>query len=81
VIAALGWLATLVFAGSYLCRTGEGLRRVQMLGAVLWIAYGLLVGAAPVVAANALLLMTAAWTWRSPRPGAGAGSLTRPGGP
>jgi hypothetical protein len=38
------------------------LRRVQMTGALMWIAYGLLIDAAPVVAANLLVLAAAAWT-------------------
>jgi hypothetical protein len=35
-----------------------------MVGAALWIGYGLLVQAAPVVTANALVLGAAAWASR-----------------
>jgi uncharacterized protein with PQ loop repeat len=38
------------------------LRAVQMIGAVLWIVYGFLIGAIPVIAANALVFTAAAWT-------------------
>jgi len=38
------------------------LRLVQMLGAALWIAYGVWIGAMPVVVANALVAAAALWT-------------------
>jgi hypothetical protein len=61
---SLGWLATGVFAGSYLCARPESVRRVQMGGAVLWVAYGLFIQALPVVAANVLVLSAASWAAR-----------------
>lgn len=61
MIEYLGWMATGVFVGSYLCTRAEALKRVQMLGALMWIAYGLLIGAVPVVAANALVFTAAGW--------------------
>ena len=64
----LGWAATAVFVGSYFCARPEQMRRVQMAGAVMWVLYGLLIGAAPVVAANLLVLGAAAWTTRRRRP-------------
>ena len=57
----LGWVATAIFVGSYFLRPAA-LRAVQMAGAVLWIVYGILIGAMPVIAANALVLTAAAWT-------------------
>jgi hypothetical protein len=61
----VGWIATAVFTASYLCRRSEWLRRMQMLGALLWIGYGLLSHARPVVVANLLVLTAAATTtWR-----------------
>ena len=51
----LGWVATLVFALSYAARDPATLRRVQAFAALLWIGYGLAVGARPVVAANAIV--------------------------
>ncbi len=62
----LGWTATTVFVSSYFYGGGAGLRRTQMAGAMLWIAYGLLMRAAPVVVANLLVLGAAAWTARRP---------------
>lgn len=62
VTDALGWVATGVFAGSYLCARPATLRRVQAFGALVWVAYGLLVHALPVVVANLLVLSAAIWT-------------------
>jgi hypothetical protein len=63
MVEYLGWLATAVFVGSYFCAPAM-LTRVQMLGALLWAVYGVLIGAVPVVAANLLVLGAAAWTLR-----------------
>jgi hypothetical protein len=41
-----------VFVGSYFFRRGAALRGIQMLGSALWIVYGLLIAAKPVIAAN-----------------------------
>lgn len=57
----LGWLATAVFVGSYLCKRSDALKRVQMIGALMWVVYGLLISATPVVAANLLVLAAAGW--------------------
>jgi hypothetical protein len=62
MIDALGWAATVVFVASYFSRRVEVLRAVQMVGAVMWVIYGLFMQAPPVVAANVLVLSAAAWT-------------------
>lgn len=59
---SLGWVATGVFVGSYFFRRSAALRAIQMCGAALWILYGLLIHATPVIAANVLVLVAAAWT-------------------
>jgi hypothetical protein len=51
----LGWTATAVFASSYLTHSSVALRRVQALAAILWIAYGVLIHAAPVIVANVVV--------------------------
>ena len=61
MIEYLGWAATAVFVGSYLCARSETLKRVQMAGALMWVGYGLLIGATPVVAANLLVFAAAGW--------------------
>ena len=63
----LGWAATFVFVSSYFCGRPSVLRRTQMAGALIWIVYGVLMKAYPVVVANALVLGAAAWTGRSAR--------------
>jgi hypothetical protein len=58
----LGWVATAVFVGSYFFKRPALLRAAQMAGAALWIVYGALIGALPVVVANGLVFAAAAWT-------------------
>jgi hypothetical protein len=62
VTQILGWVATAVFVGSYFFSRPAALRAVQMVGASLWIVYGFLIEATPVIAANALVFAAAAWT-------------------
>jgi hypothetical protein len=62
VIEYLGWTATAVFVGSYFCAKPAALKRFQMVGALMWVTYGLLIGASPVVVANLLVFGAAAWT-------------------
>ncbi len=61
-IECLGWAATCVFVASYFFAKPSRLRAIQMLGALLWIAYGVLIGALPVIIANLLVFAAAAWT-------------------
>jgi hypothetical protein len=58
----LGWAATVVFVGSYFATSPDAIRRIQMVGAVMWMAYAVLNHAAPVFVANLLVLCAAAWT-------------------
>jgi hypothetical protein len=58
----LGWAATAVFVGSYFCTRADALKRVQMIAALMWVAYGILIKASPVIAANLLVFGAAGWT-------------------
>jgi Bacterial inner membrane protein len=58
----LGWGATAIFVGSYFCLRPSMLRGIQMVGAALWIVYGVLINASPVIVANVLVFSAAAWT-------------------
>jgi hypothetical protein len=58
----LGWIATAVFVSSYFFKRPAWLRAAQMAGATLWIVYGVMISAVPVVVANALVFAAAAWT-------------------
>jgi hypothetical protein len=65
-IEFLGWSATAVFVASYFFRRPSHLRGAQMIGALLWLAYGLMIHASPVIFANILVFAAAAWTaWRA----------------
>jgi hypothetical protein len=64
----IGWVASAVFAGSYLCKDQNALRRVQAAAAVLWLIYGVVIHALPIIAANALVAVVALWSTFIPRP-------------
>ncbi len=61
-IEILGWTATAVFVASYFFARPSRLRAVQMFGALLWVTYGVLINASPVIVANILVFAAAAWT-------------------
>jgi hypothetical protein len=69
---AIGWLATAVFVSSYFFGEAGAVRRVQMIGAGLWMAYGVATAAMPVVVANALVLGAAAFAPRATGPASSA---------
>jgi hypothetical protein len=55
----IGWLATALFASSYFFKQPGALRKVQAGAALLWVMYGLMIHAAPVVAANLVVAVVA----------------------
>jgi hypothetical protein len=57
----LGWSATAVFVGSYFVHPSR-MRAAQMLGALLWLSYGVAISSKPVIVANLLVFSAAAWT-------------------
>ena len=61
-LAAIGWLATVVFASSYAFRQPVILRRIQATAALLWVIYGLAIDAMPVVVANLVVAGAALWS-------------------
>jgi hypothetical protein len=64
----IGWSATAVFVGSYGFRRPAATRAAQILGASLWIAYGVLLDARPVILANTLVVGAATLSiWRDAR--------------
>ena len=58
----IGWVATAVFAISYLCRQPVLLRRIQAFAALLWIGYGLVIKAPPVIVANTVVAVMAMYS-------------------
>ncbi len=64
----MGWIATIVFATSYLFREPAKLRWVQAVAAILWISYGLAIHAVPVVVANVIVAAAAVYSsWQLSR--------------
>ena len=64
----IGWLATALFASSYLFRQPAALRKIQAGAALMWVIYGLIIHALPVVVANLVVAgvagCTAVFSWR-----------------
>lgn len=58
----LGWTATATFAISYFFKRAAVLRATQAAAAVLWVAYGIGIRSAPVVAANMIVCLAAVFT-------------------
>ena len=54
-IDMIGWVATAIFVSSYLLKDPMALRRIQALAASLWVAYGVIIHATPVIVANLLV--------------------------
>jgi hypothetical protein len=59
---ALGWAACAVVVASYFFRDPRTLRRVQAFGAVIWTAYGVALGALPIIVVNIIVTAVALWS-------------------
>jgi hypothetical protein len=55
----LGWVATGLVAISYFTKRAVTLRRVQATGACLWLLYGIMIHAQPVIVANVIVIVAA----------------------
>lgn len=64
----IGWLATAIFLASYSCKDQRKLRLTQAGAALLWVGYGALLHAVPIVVANLLVAGVAAYSSLSSRP-------------
>ena len=62
MLETIGWIATAVFASSYFSKERKTLRRLQAAAAVLWIAYGVILKAPPVIVANVIVASLALWS-------------------
>lgn len=63
----IGWVANALFASSYFCKQPAALRRMQALAALLWIGYGALIHAPPIIVANLIVAAVALYSsFRSP---------------
>jgi hypothetical protein len=64
----IGWAATVVFASSYFCKQPVQLRLLQAFASLLWIAYGVILKAPPVIVANVVVGSLALWSaWQLTR--------------
>lgn len=61
-VDSIGWVATATFAGSYLCKRPAALRRMQAVAALLWVGYGAVIHALPVIVANVVVAAAAAYS-------------------
>jgi Flp pilus assembly protein protease CpaA len=62
MIDALGWIATAVVVGSFAIQDIRKLRIMNMIGSVLWIAYGFLKQDNPVIFVNiSIIIMHTYW--------------------
>jgi len=58
----IGWVATAFFASSYFFKQPNALRKVQAGAALLWVIYGLIIHAFPVVVANLVVASVALYS-------------------
>jgi hypothetical protein len=65
-VSWIGWDATAAFGVSYFAKTPKALRMVQACAALLWIAYGFIIHAMPVVVANAIVAGAAVYSSFAP---------------
>jgi Bacterial inner membrane protein len=62
MVDAIGWIATAIFLASYACRDPSKLRLTQAGAALLWVAYGIVLHAIPIVVANLLVAGVAVYS-------------------
>jgi hypothetical protein len=65
----IGWLATATFASSYFSKHPVRLRRIQALAALLWMSYGVLIHAIPIIMANLIVAVLAIFSSFRPAQG------------
>jgi hypothetical protein len=63
----IGWVASAIFASSYFCKQPGTLRRIQALAALLWMGYGVLIHALPIIVANLVVAVMALYSSFAPR--------------
>jgi hypothetical protein len=66
MIDGIGWIATAIFLASYTCKDAKKLRLTQAAAALLWVAYGTVLHAVPIVVANLLVAGVAVYSSLGP---------------
>ena len=65
MLSYVGWVATVLFAGSYLFKEPRSLSIMQAVAALVWIVYGTIIASGPVIAANIAVATMACYSaWR-----------------
>ena len=59
---SVGWIATAVVGASFFFDSPATLRKVQIVGALLWLSYGVVIASMPVIVANMLVFAAATWS-------------------
>lgn len=59
---AIGWTATAIFLASYSCADPRKLRLMQAAAALVWVGYGAMLQAVPIIVANLLVAGVAAYS-------------------
>jgi hypothetical protein len=54
----LGWIATVIIGCSFFVNSLNKLKIIQLISAVLWAVYGLLIHSKPVLIANILVMVS-----------------------
>ena len=62
MLTSIGWVATACFGASYFFKKPATLRLIQACAAILWIGYGSLIHAMPVVVANVIVALAALYS-------------------
>ena len=62
MLDGIGWVATALFASSYFFKTSRGMRRVQAVAALVWVSYGVLMSAVPIIVANVIVAVLAVYS-------------------
>lgn len=62
MLSGLSWVATALFAASYLCKSSRSIRRIQASAALLWVGYGIWMNALPIIVANVIVAVLAMYT-------------------
>jgi hypothetical protein len=62
LLSWIGWIATAVFSTSYFFKGSNTLRWIQAAAALLWVTYGLLIHAMPVVVAKVIVASAAVYS-------------------
>lgn len=79
MIDAIGWLATATFASSYFFSNQQWLRLLQASASTLWMIYGILIGAKPMIVANFIVATLAIASAYKQRPRYSTASSSEPG--